>query len=106
FHGLYVLTHAFVDVVGSAADIKWLVKPTSLLDVARLNNSKSGSYHVGEEGDIVAVQVNKHGDLQIVQAMIQMWQQQIGRAFLMMQSVQRDAERVTAEEIRYMVNDL
>lgn len=106
FHGLYVLTHAFVDVVGAASDIKWLVKPTSLLDVARLNNSKSGSYHLGEEGDITAVQVNKHGDLQIVQAMIQMWQQQIGRAFLMMQSVQRDAERVTAEEIRYMVNDL
>lgn len=106
FHGLYVLTNAFVDAVGVAADIKWLVRPTSLLDVARLNNSKSGSYHSGEEGDIVAVQVNKQNDLQLVQAMVTMWQTQIGKAFMLMQSVQRNAERVTAEEIRYMVNDL
>lgn len=106
FHGLYVLTHAFVDTVGIAADIKWLVKPTSMLDVKRLNESRSGTYHSGEEGDITAVQVDKAQDLQIVQAMIQDWRTQIGRAFLMFNSVQRDAERVTAEEIRYMINDL
>lgn len=106
FHGLHVLSGAFVDAVGAAADIKWLVNPASVLDVATLNNSESGTYHSGQEGDITCVQVNKAMDLAMVKEMIQEWRTQIGKAFLMFSSVQRQAERVTAEEIRAIINDL
>ena len=106
FHGLHVLTMAFVDAVGVAADIKWLVNPASVLDVVELNKAESGTYHSGVEGDIVAIQVNKAIDLQFVREQIQEWRQQIGQAFLMFSAVQRDAERVTAEEIRQVINDL
>lgn len=106
FHGLHVLCAAFIDAVGVAADIKWLVNPASVLDVVELNNAESGTYHSGVEGDIVAIQVNKAIDLKLVREQIQDWRQQIGQAFLMFSAVQRDAERVTAEEIRQVINDL
>ena len=106
FHGLYQLSRAFVSVVGVAADIKWLVNPASMLDVEHLNNSESGTYHMGGPEDIVAMQLNKTLDLQVVMSQIQDWRQQIGQAFLMFSSVQRDAERVTAEETRQIVDDL
>lgn len=106
FHGIYVLTQSLVEVVGASADLKWLVDPTSMLDVKELNDSTSGTYHSGREGDVTALQVNKQLDLQSVTGMLQDWKQQIGQAFLMFNSVQRQAERVTAEEIREVINDL
>lgn len=106
FHGLHILTQSFVDVVGVAADIKWLVNPASVLDVVELNKAESGTYHSGVDGDITSVKVDKAVDLQFVREQIQDWRQQIGQAFLMFSAVQRDAERVTAEEIRQVINDL
>lgn len=106
FNGLHTLNGAFVDVVGTCADIKWLVNPASVVDVEELNNSESGSYHQGMPEDVQAIQVNKAVDLQVVQTQIQDWRQQIGQAFLLFTAVQRDAERVTAEEVRVLINEL
>lgn len=106
FHALFVLNSALIDMVGIASDIKFLVDPASVLDVKALNDSESGSYHTGKEGDISVPELNKFQDMQFVDAAIQRYQQQIGQAFLMNSSVTRDAERVTAEEIRYVAQEL
>lgn len=106
FHALYVLAQAEVDVVAIAADIKFLVDPASTLDVEELNKSASGTYHSGKEGDITANQLNKAVDMQMVEGMVQRLEQQIGAAFLLQSAVTRDAERVTAEEVRANANEL
>lgn len=106
FHALTVLTNSLIDLAAIAADIKWLVRPSSVLDVEKLNNSKSGSYHQGEEGDIVAAQLNKLQDMQIVMNAIERYTIQISKAFLLNSAATRDAERVTAEEIRFIANEL
>lgn len=106
FHGLHVLSHSFVDMVGIASDIKFLVDPASVLDVKELNDSESGTYHTGKEGDITTPQLNKQFDMQFVLSAVDRFQQQIAKAFLMNSSVTRDAERVTAEEIRYVAQEL
>ncbi len=106
FHGLSVLTAAEVDVVAAAADLKWGVKPSSVVDVKALNNAKKGSYHVMEEGDVFALQLDKNNDLKIVNDLIERLEHQISTAFLLNSAVQRDAERVTAEEIRYVAQEL
>ena len=106
FNGLYTLNIAFTSVVGACADIKWMVRPGSVVDVEELNNAESGTYHQGEEGDVTVLQVNKQVDLAVVQTKIDAWTQQIGKACLMFSAVQRDAERVTAEEIRQVILDL
>lgn len=85
-----------------------LVNPASELafNLEELSNSKSGDYFVGKEGDITQVASNKLADMQAVMANYDMHVNTIRRAFLQNSAVQRDAERVTAEEIRYMANEL
>jgi len=106
FHALYQLAQSEIDVVAIAADIKFLVDPGSTVDVETLNASESGSYHSGKEGDVTVLQINKAVDMQMVESMVQRLQQQIGAAFLLQTAVTRDAERVTAEEIRQTANEL
>lgn len=106
FHGLYVLNNALTDMVGVASDIKFLVDPSSPVDVQQLNDSESGSYHVGREGDVTTPQFNKQLDMQFVLSMIERFERQIGQAFLLTGASTRDAERVTAEEIRLVANEL
>lgn len=106
FHALYQLAQSEIDVVAIAADIKFLVDPGSTVDVETLNAAESGSYHSGKEGDVTVLQINKAVDMQMVEGMVQRLQQQIGAAFLLQTAVTRDAERVTAEEIRQTANEL
>lgn len=106
FHALYVLNDSLIVMTGIAADIKFLVDPSSVIDVNEFNKSDSGSYHSGKEGDITTPQLNKQFDMQFVENAVLRFQQQIGQAFLMNSSVTRNAERVTAEEIRYVAQEL
>lgn len=106
FHALYVLNTAIITMTGIASDIKFLVDPASVLDVKTFNDSESGSYHSGKEGDISTPQLNKMVDMQFIASQIDRFEKQIAQAFLMNSSVTRDAERVTAEEVRYVAQEL
>lgn len=106
FHALFVLNNALVDMIGIASDVKFLVDPASVIDVKEMNDSESGTYHSGKEGDVTTVKFDKVMDIQAVEAAIVRFQQQIGQAFLLNSAVTRDAERVTAEEIRYVAQEL
>lgn len=106
FQALYVLNNALVDAVGIAADIKFLVDPGSVIDVKELNDSESGTYHSGKKDDISTFELKKVFDIQLVEAAVDRFQKQIGEAFLLNSAVTRDAERVTAEEIRQNAQEL
>lgn len=106
FHAIEVLTQSLINLAGVMGDIKFLVNPASLIDVNALNNSPPGSYHAGKEGDVVAVQTNKGADANFIVTMIERYEKQIAQAFLLNSSVTRNAERVTAEEIRIQANEL
>lgn len=106
FGAIDVLSQALVEGVISAAALKFLVNPASVVDVAELNKSPNGSYHSGREGDIVTVKADKHLDFQQVRQVLEDYHRQIGQAFLLNSEVTRNAERVTAEEIRKDAQEL
>jgi hypothetical protein len=106
FKAVEVLSKSLAEGVISAATIKYLVSPASLVDVEELNNSPNGSYHVGRDGDVVSIKSDKHLDLQQVQLSLDMYQRQLGKAFLLNSAVTRDAERVTTLEIRDNAQEL
>lgn len=106
FNSIEVLTQSLLNLAGIMGDIKFLVNPASLIDVVHLNNSASGSYHSGKEGDVTAIELNKQNDAQFIATMIERYSQQVAQAFLLNSSMIRDAERVTAEEIRMVANEL
>lgn len=100
FHAVTMLTAALTKGAAIAADIKFLVHPASGLDVEELNKAESGSYHLGKEGDITTPQLNKALDFNLANNLLERYSREISRAFLMQQGTTRDAERVTAVEIR------
>lgn len=106
FHRIDVVNEAVTELMGILCDLKFLVRPGSALamEVDNLARSRRGSYHVGAEGDITVPQVGKFGDLQTMINRLDTWEARLRQIFLM--SSVRDAERVTAEEIRMIANEL
>jgi len=108
FHAMYTLSRALIEGLAAAADLKYLVDPSSILDVEKMNNSPTGSYHAGREGDVTVAGgvAKKATEWQFMQAAIERYERQISLAFLLNSAATRDAERVTAEEIRQQVFEL
>tara|TARA_R110002020_G_scaffold86439_1_gene213469 strand:- start:232 stop:1809 length:1578 start_codon:yes stop_codon:yes gene_type:complete len=106
FHKLDVLGEAEMEFLAILTDLKFLVRPGSVLSkgIADLNRSRRGSYHVGVEGDISVPDMGKRTDVQVLRSTIQDSEATVKEAFLM--TSVRDAERVTAEEIRMVANQL
>ena len=105
-HAVCILSKALTTGAAVAAEVKFLVDPTSVLDIKALNESDSGSYHAGRKDDVTCIQVDKQIDYQMVDAIVKRLEQALALAFLLNSSVTRDAERVTAEEIRYVAQEL
>ena len=106
FHALEVYHQSLINLAGIMGDIKFLVNPASLVDVVALNNSAAGSYHSGRDGDVTAIETKKQSDAQFILGMIERQEKNLAQAFLLNSATTRDAERVTAEEIRMVANEL
>lgn len=106
FHAINVLTGSLLNIVAVMGDIKFLVNPASHVDIDALNKGMPGSYHAGKKDDVSVVETNKLQDAQFIYSMIERYEKQISQAFLLMAAMQRNAERVTAEEIRRDAQEL
>lgn len=106
FHNLDRTGEALFDLFEIAAEIKFLVRPGSLVDVAHMNMSRRGSYHTGGPEDVTAVQVQKYNDLQVITAAVSNMERELSFVFLSGAGTTRDAERVTAVEIQYQALEL
>jgi hypothetical protein len=106
FHSLEVYHQSLINIAGIMGDIKFLVNPASLVDVQAMNSSPAGSYHSGRDGDVTAIETKKQHDAQFILSMIERNEKNLAQAFLLNSSMTRDAERVTAEEIRMVANEL
>lgn len=60
----------------------------------------------GMEGDLTAFRLDKGADFSVAFQQSEVIRQRLEQAFLMHSSIQRDAERVTAEEIRIMAQEV
>lgn len=106
FHALSSLSEAMVIGAAIAADIKFLVDPTGNTDFRELNKASSGAYVPGRADDITTLATNKANDWGMVLQIIETYEKRIGMAFLLGSAVTRNAERVTAEEIRFQAMEL
>ena len=83
-----------------------LVNPNGLTKIKHLSEAKNGGFALGRVEDVQPLQANKYYDLQVAQAEADKIEKRLNRIFVMKAAIQRDAERVTAEEIRQMAQDL
>lgn len=88
------------------SEFRWLVNPGGMTKVDDLMESANGAALPGMEGDISIIETGKSRDLKILLETNSIYVNRLGRSFLMGSAVTRDAERVTAEEIRMQANEL
>lgn len=100
------LSKSIVEMSAICANVLFLVNPNGITRPYKLSKSKSGSFVAGRVEDVQALQLNKYADLQVAQSTIAMLAERLSYAFMLNSAVQRNGERVTAEEIRYVASEL
>lgn len=100
------LTESIVSHAAVAARILFLVQYGGTTDLRDLQNAPTGSFVHGDAKEIAALQLDKMGDFSVAKSVADEIKQRLELAFLLSTSVQRQAERVTAEEIRFMAGEL
>jgi len=103
---LDALEHNLLDAAAVCARGLWLVNPNSGINTQELVEQPNWGFVDGTQEDIIALQANKFADLKVVSDEINRLESRLQYAFLLHSAVQRDAERVTAEEIRFVASEL
>lgn len=106
FHTLSTLAEAGLDFVTLLTDVKTLVNPTGMTNVREINEAPSGAYVLGREEDLFTHSPNVQSNADFIDKKFVEVARRIAVAFLIQTAVTRQAERVTAEEIRQTAQEL
>lgn len=100
------LSQSLLEGAADAARVVNLVNPNGVTKKEDLENAANGDYIVGNADDVKKLQSEKFADFRFVSEQIASLKRELEPVFLMHASATRDAERVTAEEIRFMAAEL
>lgn len=100
------LYQAVLEGSAAAAKILFLVNPNGTTRPRTLASAANGAIVQGNAQDVTVIQSQKGQDLQIASATIDRIEGRLQFAFMLNTAIQRPGERVTAEEIRYMSQEL
>ena len=100
------LQEAVLNCAAISAHILFLINPTGITQARKIKGAKPGAFISGRLDDIGVLQLQKHNDMATAKATIDALEQRLSYCFMLNSAVQRDAERVTAEEIRYVASEL
>lgn len=100
------LSKAIVQAAAVAAKIIFLVKPNATASAKDLASKESGQFAVGMPEDVSVLSLDKYNDFRVALDMRSQLIEALSFSFMLNTAVQRNGERVTAEEIRFMANEL
>ncbi len=100
------LTKAIVEFAVAASKIIVLVNEAGVTSKEEVARARSGAVLDGDAKDITILMLEKSQDFNVAKSVADETKARLERAFLMASSIQRQAERVTAEEIRLMAGEL
>lgn len=108
FEALSELSEAQINGAILASEFRWLANPAGMTRPEDFKTSSNGDCLPGQEGDLSLVQAAREvaAALDVQLKIATQYINRLGRAFLVGAAVTRDAERVTAEEIRMVANEL
>ena len=100
------LSQALVESAAASSKVVFMIRPNSVTKKRDLALTRNGDIITGSRDDVSVLQTEKQYDLRVVQESIRALEERMSFAFLLHTAIQRDAERVTAQEIRYMAEQL
>jgi len=92
------LCQAIAEGALASSKVLFLVKPSGVTKANDLAKAPNGAFVTGDPNDVLALQVQKSQDLSVAMQGKQQIEARLSQAFML--ADQRDAERVTAEEVR------
>lgn len=106
FWSLSTFAEAILDYSVLLTDVKNLVNPAGMTDAREVSQAASGAYVSGREEDIYVHSPQVNNNAAFLENQFKAVERRIGAAFLLNTAVTRDAERVTAAEIRMQAQEL
>ena len=106
FKSLEALTKAITQGAAAAAKVLFLVKPNGTTKAKVIAQAESGDIREGNAEDVTVLQLQKFADFQVAMKLRESLEAALAYAFMLNSAIQRNGERVTAEEIRYMAQEL
>jgi len=100
------LSKAILDGSAAAARLLFLVNPNSTTNIRDVSETVNGGFCAGRVEDVAPLQINKQGDMSVAMQVLNGLEQRLNKAFLSGASGVRNAERVTAAEIRLISQEL
>lgn len=100
------LTQAIVEGSAAASKVLFLLNPNGTTRAKALAETPNGGITQGNAADVSVLQLQKFNDFRIAQETMNSIKDRLGHAFLLTSGVVRNAERVTAEEIRMLSQEL
>lgn len=100
------LMRAIVEGSAAMSKLLFLVRPGTSTKPKSIVEAPNCAVITGDSNDVSTLQAEKFADLRVAESTISRLESRLIQAFLMTSSIQRDAERVTAQEIRYMASEL
>lgn len=103
---LDALYQALVEGAAACAKLLFMISPNSTTKADDIAEAPNLGFVIGSREDVTVLQAEKYGDFRVAKEMVAELERRLAHAFILNSAVQRDGERVTAEEIRRMVEDL
>lgn len=100
------LTKAVTEGAAAAAKILFLVNPNGTTRLKTIAEAPNCAIREGNAEDVTILQSNKFYDFKTASERMDKIEERLSYAFMLNSSIQRQGERVTAEEIRYMAAEL
>lgn len=100
------LRQSLLEGAAEASRIIYLLRPNSVISIEDVQNARSGDVLMGEPDSLSIAQNNNSINLQTVSVEAENIKRSLGAIFLLDSSVRRNAERVTAEELRIVSQEL
>ncbi|OHB39594.1 MAG: hypothetical protein A2882_16300 [Phenylobacterium sp. RIFCSPHIGHO2_01_FULL_70_10] len=100
------LTKAIIQFSAAAAKVVFLVKPNATTKPKDLAKAESGDFKTGDKNDIDVLTLEKFSDFQAASRTAEVIEERLSYAFMLNSALQRNGERVTAEEIRRLAQEL
>ena len=100
------LSQAILESSAAAAKVLFMVNPNGTTRPRTLASASNGAIVQGSAADVTVVQTQKSADMQIANATVERIEGRLAYAFMLHTAIQRPGERVTAEEIRFMSQEI
>jgi hypothetical protein len=100
------LRQAILEAAAESARLIYLVRPNAIITPKKLQKARSGDVLQGNPDDVSTLQADKRLDVGMAQQEAEVLRGDLATVFLLDSAVRRNAERVTAEEIRRVSQEL